>query len=160
MYSRLCQFSKYEFFQAVTVSMLLYSWTTWTCTKLLEINPYGKCTRMMRTNLNKPWKKGPIKQQHPFKYWLGSFLLNVGDQTRTWDFSRIRPYVFNWLLCYGVEADGINLLLALTLASAVQQRQIWGRKALASVGPHSNGRAATLIHLTPTSNSIGPCCPV
>ena len=31
--------------------------------------------------------------------------------------------------CFGDEADGINLLLALTLASTVQQRQTWGRMA-------------------------------
>ena len=54
----------------------------------------------------------------------------------------------------GVTVDGINLLSALTLASTVQQRQTWGRKAAGS-----GGRAASLTLLSPLYNT-GLCCPV
>ena len=50
---------KRSFLQAATVSILLYSCTTWTLTKWLEkkLN-----TRMLRGILNKSWRQYPTKQ--------------------------------------------------------------------------------------------------
>ena len=52
---------KCSFFQAAVVSILLYGCTTWTLTKRLEKKLDGNYTRMLRTILNKSWRKHPIR---------------------------------------------------------------------------------------------------
>ena len=54
---------KRSFFHAAVVSILLYGYTTWTLTKLMEKKLDGNCTRMLRTVLNKSWRQHPTKQQ-------------------------------------------------------------------------------------------------
>ena len=54
---------KCSFFQAVVVSILLYSCTTWTLTKHMEKKFDGNYTRMLRVILNKSWRQHPTKQQ-------------------------------------------------------------------------------------------------
>ena len=54
---------KHSFFQAATVSILLYRCTTWVLTKRMEKKLDGNYTRMLRTILNKSWRQHPIKQQ-------------------------------------------------------------------------------------------------
>ena len=54
---------RWDFFQAVVVSVLLYGCTTWTLTKCIEKKLDGNCTRMLRAILNKSWKQQPTKQQ-------------------------------------------------------------------------------------------------
>ena len=54
---------KRSFFQAVVISILLYGWTTWTLTKLLEKKLDGNYTRMLRAILNKPWRQHPTMHQ-------------------------------------------------------------------------------------------------
>ena len=53
---------KRDFFQAVTVSILLYGCTTWTLTKHIEKKLDGNNTRMVHAILNKSLKQHPIKQ--------------------------------------------------------------------------------------------------
>ena len=54
---------KWEFFEAVTVSILRYGCTTWTLTKHWEKKLDGKFTRMLHAILDKFWKWHPTKQQ-------------------------------------------------------------------------------------------------
>ena len=54
---------KRSFFQAVTVSILLYGCTTWTLTKRLEKKLDSNYSRMLRAILNKFWRQHPTKQQ-------------------------------------------------------------------------------------------------
>ena len=54
---------KRSFFQAAVVSILLYGYTTWMLTKLMEKKLDGNYTRMLRAILNKFWRQHPIKQQ-------------------------------------------------------------------------------------------------
>ena len=51
------------FFQAASVSLLLYGCITWTLTKRMEKKLDGNYTRMLRAILNKSWKQHPTKQQ-------------------------------------------------------------------------------------------------
>ena len=53
---------KHDLFQVLAVSVLLYEGTCWTMTKLLEKNPKGNYTRMLRAILNKSWKQHPTKR--------------------------------------------------------------------------------------------------
>ena len=50
---------KCSFFQAMVVLILLYGCTTWTLTKRMEKKLDGNYTRMLRTILNKSWRKHP-----------------------------------------------------------------------------------------------------
>ena len=54
---------KRSFFQAATVSILLYGCTTWTITKRLEKKLDGNYTRMLRAIFNKSWRQHPTKPQ-------------------------------------------------------------------------------------------------
>ena len=54
---------KWDFLQAVVVSILLYKCTTWTLTKCIEKKLDGNKTRMLRAILNKFGKHNPTKQQ-------------------------------------------------------------------------------------------------
>ena len=54
---------KRDFFQAVSVFILLYGCTTWTLTKPIEKGFDGNYLRMLRAILNKSWKQHPAKQQ-------------------------------------------------------------------------------------------------
>ena len=54
---------KHSFFQAAIMSILLYGCTTWTLTKQLEKKFDSNYTRMLRSILNKTWRKHPTKQQ-------------------------------------------------------------------------------------------------
>ena len=54
---------KWDFFQAVTVSVLLYGCTTWTLTKLIEEKLDGNYTRTLWVILNKSEKQYHMKQQ-------------------------------------------------------------------------------------------------
>ena len=54
---------KRSFFQAAFVSILLYGYTTWTLTKLMEKKLDSNCTRMLWVILNKFWRQHPTKQQ-------------------------------------------------------------------------------------------------
>ena len=54
---------KRNFFQAETVSILLYGCTTWTVTKRLEKKLDSNYTRMLQAILTKPWRHPPTKQQ-------------------------------------------------------------------------------------------------
>ena len=54
---------KWDFFQAVAVSLLLYWCTSWILTKCIEKKLDTNYARMLCTILNKPWKQHPIKQQ-------------------------------------------------------------------------------------------------
>ena len=54
---------KWDFFQAVSVSILLYGCTTWTLTKHREKKLDGNCTRMLWAILNKSWKLH-LRKQH------------------------------------------------------------------------------------------------
>ena len=54
---------KRSFFQVAVVSILLYGWTTWTLTKLLEKKLDGNYTRMLREILKKSWRQHPTKHQ-------------------------------------------------------------------------------------------------
>ena len=53
---------KRSFFQAAVVSMLPYGCTTWTLTKCMEKKLDSNYTRMLRSILNKSWRKQPTKQ--------------------------------------------------------------------------------------------------
>ena len=54
---------KYDFFQAGTVSILLYRRATWTLTKRMEKKLNGNNTRMLRAVLNKSWKRHHTEKQ-------------------------------------------------------------------------------------------------
>ena len=54
---------KWEFFQAVAMSVLLYGCSTWTLTKCLEKNLDGNYTRMLNSVLNNSWKQHTTKLQ-------------------------------------------------------------------------------------------------
>ena len=54
--------TKIDFFLAVAVSVLLYSFTTWTLTKRLKKRLEGNYTNILRKVLNSG-KQHPIKQQ-------------------------------------------------------------------------------------------------
>ena len=54
---------KRSFFQAASVSILLYGCTTWTLTKRMEKKLEGNYTRMLQAILNKSWRQHPTKQQ-------------------------------------------------------------------------------------------------
>ena len=54
---------KRDFFQAVSVSILLYKCTTWMLTKCMEKKLDGKYTRMLYAIFNKSWKQHSTKQQ-------------------------------------------------------------------------------------------------
>ena len=53
---------KWDFFQAVAVSILLYGCTSWMLTKCKEKKPDGKYIRMLHAVLNISWKQHPTKQ--------------------------------------------------------------------------------------------------
>ena len=53
---------KQDFFQARTVSTLLYGCTIWKLTKHIKKKLDGNYTRMLRAILNKSWKQHPMKQ--------------------------------------------------------------------------------------------------
>ena len=61
--SDLTDIIKSSFFQAATVSILLYGCTTWTLTKQMENKLDGNYTRILRAVLNKSYKYYPIKLQ-------------------------------------------------------------------------------------------------
>ena len=54
---------KRSFIHAAVVSILLYGWTTWTLTKLLEKKLDGNYTKILRAILNKSWRKHPTRHQ-------------------------------------------------------------------------------------------------
>ena len=54
---------KWDFFQAVALSILLYGGTTWTPTKHMEKKLDGNYTKMLHAVLNKSWNQHPTKQQ-------------------------------------------------------------------------------------------------
>ena len=54
---------KRNFFQAVVLSITLYTCTIWTLTKRILEKFYKNCTRTLRAILNKSWKLHPTKQQ-------------------------------------------------------------------------------------------------
>ena len=54
---------KRSFFQAASVSILLYRCTTWTLTKRLEKKLDGNYTRMLRAILNKSWRQHHTRHQ-------------------------------------------------------------------------------------------------
>ena len=54
---------KWNFFQDVVVSVLLYKCTTWTLVKRIEKRVDGNCTRVLRVILNISWRQHPTKQQ-------------------------------------------------------------------------------------------------
>ena len=56
---------KREFFQAVTVSLLLYGCTTRMIVKRMEKKQDGNYTRMLRAVLNKFWKQDPTVTYNP-----------------------------------------------------------------------------------------------
>ena len=60
---------KWNFFQAVVVSILLYESSTWTLTKRIDKRLNGNCTRMLSAILNKSWKQHPRKQ-HLYGHFL------------------------------------------------------------------------------------------
>ena len=53
----------YSFFQAATVSILLYGCTTWTLTKRLDKKLNGNYTRLLRAILNKSWRQHSTRHQ-------------------------------------------------------------------------------------------------
>ena len=53
---------KWEFFQVVAVSVLLYGCTSWTLTICIKKKPDGNYTRMLRTVSIKSWEQHPTKQ--------------------------------------------------------------------------------------------------
>ena len=53
---------KQEFFQAVSISVLLYSCNIWTLTKCLEKKLNGNYTRKLHAILSKSWKQHFPKQ--------------------------------------------------------------------------------------------------
>ena len=53
---------EWKFFQAVTMSVLLYDCTTWTLINYLEKKFSGKYTRMLHAVWNKSWKQHLKKQ--------------------------------------------------------------------------------------------------
>ena len=61
--SNLTDKMKRSFFQAATVSILLYRCTTWTQTQRLEKKLDGNYRRMLRAILNKAWRQHPTKHQ-------------------------------------------------------------------------------------------------
>ena len=54
---------KLNFFQAVAMSWLLYSYTTWTLMRCFEKKLDGNYKRMLYVILTKSWKQHPTKQQ-------------------------------------------------------------------------------------------------
>ena len=54
---------KRSFFQAASVSILLYGCTTWTLTKRLEKKLDRNYMRMLQAILNKSWRQQPKKDQ-------------------------------------------------------------------------------------------------
>ena len=54
---------KYNFFQAVVVSIQLYGCTIWALIKCIEKKLDGNSSRMLQAILNKSWKQHPMKQQ-------------------------------------------------------------------------------------------------
>ena len=54
---------KRGFFQAAVVSILLYGCTKWTLTKRMAKKLDGDYRRMLRTILNRSWRKHATKQQ-------------------------------------------------------------------------------------------------
>ena len=54
---------KRSFFQAASVSILLYGCNTWTITKRMEKKLDGNYTRMVQAILNKSWRQQPTKKQ-------------------------------------------------------------------------------------------------
>ena len=69
--SNLTDKMKRSFFQTAIVSIVLYGCTTWTLTKRLEKKLDGNYTRILRTILNKSWRKHPTRHQlygHHEKY--------------------------------------------------------------------------------------------
>ena len=54
---------KRNFFQTAVVSILLYAFTFWTLTRLLEKKVDGNYTRMLRAILNKSWWQHPTRHQ-------------------------------------------------------------------------------------------------
>ena len=54
---------KRDSLQAVSVSILLNRYTTWTLTKRIEKRLDGNYTKMIRVILNISWKQHPMKQQ-------------------------------------------------------------------------------------------------
>ena len=54
---------KQDFFQALTVSVLVIGCTTWTLMKRIEKKLDGDYTRMLHAVLNKSWKQHLTKQQ-------------------------------------------------------------------------------------------------
>ena len=53
---------KWNFFQAVVMSLLLYGYATNTLTKCMKKNQEGHYSRMLRVVWNKFWKQQPTKQ--------------------------------------------------------------------------------------------------
>ena len=53
---------KWEFFQAVAMSVLLNDCTTWILMKHQEKKLDGNYAKMLLDILNKPWKQHPTKQ--------------------------------------------------------------------------------------------------
>ena len=54
---------KWDFFQAVAVSLRLYGCTTWMLSKCMEKRLDGNYTRMLHVVLNKSWKQHLMKYQ-------------------------------------------------------------------------------------------------
>ena len=54
---------KWDLFQTLARSILVYGCTTWMLTKRIEKRLDGNYTRMLRAVLNKSWKEHPTKQQ-------------------------------------------------------------------------------------------------
>ena len=60
---------KWDFFQAVAVSILLYGWTTWMLTKCIEKKLDGNYTRMLWAIWTNPGSNNP-----PNNSWMATYL--------------------------------------------------------------------------------------
>ena len=111
----------WEFFQALTMSVLLYNRTTSTLTKCSEKKLDGDYTRMLHALLNKSWKLQPRKQQ------LYTHLLpiSLANQVRTrrhaghcWkSVNKLLSNIFLWTPTHGHTSVG---RAAKTYISSVQ----------------------------------------
>ena len=70
---------KRSFFQAVVVSILLYGCTSWTLTKRMKKRLDGSYTRIMRTILEKSWRKHPQSNSCTVTYLLSRNLSKIDE---------------------------------------------------------------------------------
>ena len=75
---------KWEFLQAVTMSIIVYGCTPWVWTKCLEKKPDGNYARMLHAILNTSWKQHPTKQQlHGHLLPISQTMLGTAGDIRT-----------------------------------------------------------------------------